>query len=69
MLANARSMALGSKGTLFVGSRGVGNVYAVVDKGGKRESKSDRQGATAAQRYGFQRWDPLCGRDLTYRQV
>ena len=38
-LPNARSMALGSKGTLFVGSRGVGNVYAVVDKGGKREGQ------------------------------
>jgi glucose/arabinose dehydrogenase len=39
MLPNARSMILGSKGTLFVGSRGAGNVYAVVDKGGKREAK------------------------------
>jgi glucose/arabinose dehydrogenase len=39
MLPNARSMALGNKGTLFVGSRGAGNVYAVVDKGGKREGK------------------------------
>jgi glucose/arabinose dehydrogenase len=39
MLPNARSMTLGSKGTLFVGSRGAGNVYAVVDKGGIREGK------------------------------
>jgi glucose/arabinose dehydrogenase len=39
MLPNARSMALGSKGTLFVGSRGAGNVYAVADKGGTREGK------------------------------
>lgn len=38
-LPNARSMAWGSKGTLFVGTRGVGSVYAVVDKGGKREVK------------------------------
>ena len=28
---NARQMALGSKGTLFVGSRTAGNVYAVVN--------------------------------------
>ena len=39
MLPNARSMTLGNKGTLFVGSRGAGNVYAVVDKGGIREGK------------------------------
>jgi glucose/arabinose dehydrogenase len=29
---NARQMALGSNGTLFVGSRSAGNVYAVVDR-------------------------------------
>jgi glucose/arabinose dehydrogenase len=29
---NARQMALGDKGTLFVGSRTAGNVYAVIDK-------------------------------------
>ena len=32
----ARSMAIGDKGTLFVGTRG-DKVYAVVDKGGRRE--------------------------------
>jgi len=33
----ARSMALGAKGTLFVGTRGVGKVYALVaSKGGQR---------------------------------
>jgi glucose/arabinose dehydrogenase len=36
---NARQMAWGSKGTLFVGSRVANNVYAVVDRGGKREVK------------------------------
>jgi len=37
---NARAMTLGSKGTLFVSSRlPGGNVYAVVDKAGKREVK------------------------------
>ncbi|ANA39157.1 MULTISPECIES: PQQ-dependent sugar dehydrogenase [Geobacter] len=30
----ARSMALGSRGTLFVGSRGEGKVYALVDRNG-----------------------------------
>jgi len=36
---NARSMTWGSKGTLFLGSRVAGNVYAVVDQGGKRQVK------------------------------
>src|SRR3989339_2041829 len=30
----ARSMALGAKGTLFVGSRGEGKVYAIIDRNG-----------------------------------
>src|SRR5258705_13248613 len=34
---NAREMAWGDKGTLFVSSRVAGNVYAVVDRGGQRE--------------------------------
>ena len=38
-LPNARSMAFGKNGTLFVGTRFVGNVYAVVEKDGKRETK------------------------------
>ena len=38
-VANARSMARGSKGTIFVGTRFVGNVYAIVDRGGRREVK------------------------------
>jgi glucose/arabinose dehydrogenase len=33
---NARSMALGSQGTLFVGTRAEGKVYAVVDRNGDR---------------------------------
>jgi glucose/arabinose dehydrogenase len=41
---NARSMTFGSKGTLFVGTRFVGNVYAIVDKGGKREVKTIAKG-------------------------
>ena len=31
---NARSMCMGDKGTLFVGTRNVGNVYAILDKNG-----------------------------------
>src|SRR5215831_13008743 len=38
-MPNARSLALGDKGTVFVGSRLVDKVYAIVDKGGKREVK------------------------------
>jgi glucose/arabinose dehydrogenase len=38
-MPNARSMALGDKGTVFVGSRLQDKVYAIVDKGGKREVK------------------------------
>src|SRR5258707_12593678 len=33
----ARQMAWGEKGTLFVGSFGLGNVYAITDKDGKKE--------------------------------
>jgi glucose/arabinose dehydrogenase len=34
---NARQMALGEKGTLFVGSRSAGSVYAVVDRDGDKK--------------------------------
>src|SRR6185312_1582216 len=36
----ARQMAWGDKGTLFVGSFGLGNVYAITEKDGKREVKT-----------------------------
>jgi glucose/arabinose dehydrogenase len=36
-LANARSLALGDKGTVFVGSRVLDKVYAIVDKDGKHD--------------------------------
>jgi len=39
-LPNARSMTFGPKGTLFVGTRFVGTVYAVVDHGDRREVKA-----------------------------
>ncbi|HEX9462831.1 MAG TPA: PQQ-dependent sugar dehydrogenase [Alphaproteobacteria bacterium] len=38
-MVNARSMARGDKGTLFVGTRLLDKIYAVTDKGGKREVK------------------------------
>jgi glucose/arabinose dehydrogenase len=38
-MANARSLAIGDKGTVFVGSRLVDKVYAIVNKDGKREVK------------------------------
>jgi glucose/arabinose dehydrogenase len=41
---NARVMVWGDKGTLFVSSRVAGNVYAVVDKAGKREVKTIAKG-------------------------
>ena len=37
---SARQMAWGDKGTLFVGSFGVGTVYAITDVGGKKEVKA-----------------------------
>jgi glucose/arabinose dehydrogenase len=41
-----RTMVMGSKGTLFMGSRVIGRVYAVVDKNGKREVKTLLTGLT-----------------------
>ena len=39
-MANARSLTLGDKGTVFVGTRLVGNVYAIANKDGKRSVKT-----------------------------
>ncbi len=39
-IPEARSLALGDKGTVFVSNRISKNVYAVVDRGGKREVKT-----------------------------
>src|SRR5712672_3588602 len=38
-IPDARSLRLGDKGTVFVGSRLKDKVYAIIDKGGKREVK------------------------------
>jgi glucose/arabinose dehydrogenase len=45
-MANARAMAWGAKGTLFAGTRVAGNVYAVVDRNGRREVKVIARGLT-----------------------
>jgi glucose/arabinose dehydrogenase len=39
-IPNARSMTFGKSGTLFVGTRFVGTVYAIVDRGERREVKT-----------------------------
>ncbi len=43
-LPEARSLALGDKGTVFVSNRNLTNVYAVIDKGGSREIKTILKG-------------------------
>ncbi len=43
-LPEARSMALGDKGTVFVSNRNLKDIYAVVDRGGKREVKKVLKG-------------------------
>src|SRR6266700_240700 len=43
-MANARSMREGDKGTVFVGSRLVDKVYAIVNKDGKRSVKAIASG-------------------------
>jgi glucose/arabinose dehydrogenase len=43
-LPNARAMAWGDRGTLFVSSRVAGNVYAVTDRGGRREVRTIARG-------------------------
>jgi glucose/arabinose dehydrogenase len=35
----ARTMVMGPKGTMFMGTRAIGRVYAIVEKNGKREAK------------------------------
>jgi glucose/arabinose dehydrogenase len=43
-LPGGRMMARGDKGTIFVGTRAIGKVYAVTDKGGQRSVKSIAEG-------------------------
>jgi glucose/arabinose dehydrogenase len=46
-IPEARSLALGDKGTVFVSNRNAKNVYAVTDQGGKREVKTVLKGLDA----------------------
>ena len=39
-------MVMGDKGTMFMGTRVIGRVYAITDKGGKREVQGSLQGLT-----------------------
>ena len=41
-VANARQMALGDDGVLYVGSRGAGMVYAVIDADGDMHAETVR---------------------------
>ena len=45
-MPGARTMIQGPKGTYFVGTRSIGRVYAVTDKGASRESRTIIQGLT-----------------------
>ena len=49
----ARSLALGDKGTVFVSNRNLTDVYAIVDKGGKREVKKILKGLKAPNGVAF----------------
>ena len=42
----ARTMVFGTKGTMFMGTRLIGRVYAIAEKNGKREAKVLLQGLT-----------------------
>ncbi|MBV8031144.1 MAG: PQQ-dependent sugar dehydrogenase [Betaproteobacteria bacterium] len=46
-IPEARSLALGDNGTVFVSNRNAKSIYAVVDKGGKREVKEILKGLDA----------------------
>ena len=45
-MPGARTMIQGPKGTYFIGTRTIGRVYAVIDKGASRETKTIIQGLT-----------------------
>jgi len=51
----ARSMAQGDKGTVFVGTRQLKDVYAIVDRGGKREVKTLLKGLDSPNGIAFRR--------------
>ena len=61
---NARSMAIGPQGTVFVGSQYVGKVHAIVDSRQGPQGRSRcrrRQRSRSAQRRGDAQRRPVCG--------
>ena len=52
-IPEARSLALGSKGTVFVSNRLQSNVYAVIDHNGKREVKKILKGMSSPNGLAF----------------
>ncbi|MDO9442159.1 MAG: PQQ-dependent sugar dehydrogenase [Beijerinckiaceae bacterium] len=46
-MPGARTMVRAEKGTIFVGSRTIGRVYAITEKDGKRETKTILQGLSS----------------------
>ncbi|MEO8133757.1 MAG: PQQ-dependent sugar dehydrogenase [Betaproteobacteria bacterium] len=52
-IPEARSLALGDKGTVFVSNRNLKDVYAIVDKGGKREVKKILKGLNSPNGIAF----------------
>jgi glucose/arabinose dehydrogenase len=51
----ARSLALGDKGTVFAGNRNLSDVYAIVDRGGKREVKKILKGLNSPNGVAFRK--------------
>ncbi len=62
-------MAWGDKGTLFVGSFSLGNVYAIKDNGGKREVKTVLKGLNMPTGLGVSRRLALRRRDQQADQI
>src|SRR5258706_2767063 len=52
-IPEARSLALGDKGTVFAGNRNLSDVYAIVDRGGKREVKKILKGLNSPNGVAF----------------
>ena len=52
-IPEARSLALGDKGTVFVSNRNLKNVYAITEQGGKREVKKMLKGLNAPNGVAF----------------
>ncbi|GAC1608609.1 MAG: PQQ-dependent sugar dehydrogenase [Myxococcales bacterium] len=71
-IPEARSLALGDKGTVFVGNRNAKNVYAVVERNGKREVKILLKGLDSPNGVAFSKGTLFvaeCGRITRYDQI